>query len=243
MRRHPRHPATTEVVVADRRRCRRRPGVPTSRSACGPWTAIKPGLRAHVPRVDPAVEVAADPRPVLVDVGGVDRHHVVVVGEPVEREVVDDPAVLVAQERVLDLADLERRHVVRRERAGAPGAASGPRNSNSPMWLTSKQPTALRTVRCSSTMPAYWTGMSQPPNGIIRAPRRTWAAWSGVRFRGASGWVIGRDPLGLGGCAKRSLLSPRPSRFSTAATLGDVTGRRRRRCSPGRSPRARRSPA
>ncbi len=53
------------------------------------------------------------------------------------------------------------------------GRAAGPRNSNSPMWLTSKQPTALRTVRCSSTMPVYWTGMSQPPNGTIRAPSRT----------------------------------------------------------------------
>src|SRR5262245_25742887 len=65
------------------------------------------------------------------------------------------------------------------------------------MWLTSKHPTAPRTVRCSSTMPAYWTGMSQPPKPIIRAPRRTCAACSGVRFRAASGWVM-RDSLASG---------------------------------------------
>jgi hypothetical protein len=39
----------------------------------------------------------------------------VVVGEPIQREVVHDPAVLVAEQRVLNLADLERRDVVRRE--------------------------------------------------------------------------------------------------------------------------------
>src|SRR2546425_12111310 len=89
------------------------------------------------------------------------------------------------------------------------------------MWLTSKQPTAARTVRCSSTIPLYCTGMSQPPNPIMRAPKRTWAAWRGVRFRVVpSDWVM--DPLSGGAsmvergeCARRSVLSPPVRRFST----------------------------
>ena len=38
------------------------------------------------------------------------------------------------------------------------------------MWLTSNRPTALRTAWCSSMMPEYWTGMSQPPKSTILAP-------------------------------------------------------------------------
>ena len=39
---------------------------------------------------------------------------------------------------------------------------------------------------CSSTMPEYSTGMSQPPNGTIFAPEARWRALSGVFLRGAS---------------------------------------------------------
>src|SRR5215471_1049698 len=60
--------------------------------------------------------------------------------------------------------------------------AAGPSISNSPMWLTSKRPTVDRTFRCSSMMPTYWTGMSQPPNATMRAPSLRCAAWSGVRL-------------------------------------------------------------
>src|SRR5713101_5369600 len=49
-------------------------------------------------------------------------------------------------------------------------SAPGPVISISPMWETSKSPAAVRTLRCSSTMPVYWTGISQPPNSIMRAP-------------------------------------------------------------------------
>src|SRR4051794_4578474 len=48
-----------------------------------------------------------------------------------------------------------------------------PRVSISPMWETSKTPTPVRTASCSSRMPAYWTGISQPANGTSLAP----AAW------------------------------------------------------------------
>src|SRR5918999_4931902 len=59
--------------------------------------------------------------------------------------------------------------------------ASAPPTWTSPMWDRSKRPMALRTVRCSSMIDAYCTGISQPAKGIIRAPSSTWTAWSGVR--------------------------------------------------------------
>ncbi len=76
--------------------------------------------------------------------------------------------------------------VVRRWTAAS---ASGPSISNSPMWLTSNRPTARRTARCSSTMPAYCTGISQPPNGTIRAPALTWTSNSGVRLSVSAGFL------------------------------------------------------
>ena len=63
--------------------------------------------------------------------------------------------------------------VVRRCSAAS---APVPSTSNSPMWLTSKSPTATRTARCSSMMPVYCTGISHPPNGTMRAPAFTCAA-------------------------------------------------------------------
>ncbi len=42
-------------------------------------------------------------------------------------------------------------------------AAPGP-TSALPRWLTSKRPTAVRVALCSLTVPAYETGISQPPN-------------------------------------------------------------------------------
>ena len=59
-------------------------------------------------------------------------------------------------------------------------SASVPAISISPMWLTSNSPTRSRTARCSAVMPAYSTGMSQPPKGTMRAPSATCAAWRAV---------------------------------------------------------------
>ncbi len=50
-------------------------------------------------------------------------------------------------------------------------AAPGPRTSALPRWLTSKRPTALRVALCSLTVPAYDTGISQPPNSAKLAPK------------------------------------------------------------------------
>src|SRR5438445_4816954 len=75
-------------------------------------------------------------------------------------------------------------------------SAPGPRTSNSPMWLMSKRPTAPRTVRCSSMIPVYCTGISQPPKGTILAPALTWTSRSGVRLSGVIGAVILLDAPG-----------------------------------------------
>src|ERR1022692_1086233 len=55
----------------------------------------------------------------------------------------------------------------------------------SPMWLTSKMPTPVRTAMCSAMMPppsdaGYSTGMSQPLNSTIFAPIWRWTAFSAV---------------------------------------------------------------
>ena len=48
--------------------------------------------------------------------------------------------------------------------------ASGPSTSTSPMCETSNIPACVRTAECSSRIPSYVTGMSQPANGITLAP-------------------------------------------------------------------------
>src|ERR671923_1818403 len=104
--------------------------------------------------------------------------------------------------------------------------ASPPWTPTSPMCERPKRPTAFRTVRCSSMIEVYWTGISNPANGTRRAPALTWASWSGVRssaacvtcpsvrFRcgsrrglGAAGvWVAGIG-LGIGRRRHRCLLT------------------------------------
>src|SRR3990172_7781923 len=54
--------------------------------------------------------------------------------------------------------------------------APRPLNSNSPICETSNRPALLLTARCSSRIPAYWTGISQPPNGTILAPSCRWTS-------------------------------------------------------------------
>src|SRR4051812_34460733 len=65
--------------------------------------------------------------------------------------------------------------------------AFGPSTSSSPMCETSNAPASSRTARCSWITPSYWTGISQPANGTIRAPRATWRSCSGVRRRVCTG--------------------------------------------------------
>ena len=121
---HARHRPADEVVVRDA-------GHVAIGQAAHQRLRLRPlhreqrGLVAHVLPLRAADAVRGDPRPVLVDVGGVDHEHVVVVGQPVHRQVVHDAAFRVAEGRVLDLADLEGPRVVgaqaldRGERVGA----------------------------------------------------------------------------------------------------------------------------
>ena len=41
------------------------------------------------------------------------------------------------------------------------------------MCETSNTPQSVRTALCSAITPSYWTGISQPANGTIRAPSAT----------------------------------------------------------------------
>ena len=59
--------------------------------------------------------------------------------------------------------------------------ACGPVVSICPMCETSNTPAAVRTARCSSRMPAYCTGISQPANGTSFAPAAAWRSWRGER--------------------------------------------------------------
>ncbi len=56
------------------------------------------------------------------------------------------------------------------EMACTAASEPGPRSWMSPMWLTSKSPTAVRTAMCSAIRPEYSTGMSHPPKSTIFAP-------------------------------------------------------------------------
>src|SRR6266540_1719643 len=76
-------------------------------------------------RVLDAPGLLRDPGPVLVDVPGVDGEHVAIITYAVHGEVVDDRAVRVTQQGVLDLAHVQSRHVVggqMLERGEGPGA-------------------------------------------------------------------------------------------------------------------------
>src|SRR6476659_6742099 len=70
--------------------------------------------------------------------------------------------------------------------------ARGPSTSSSPMCETSNTPASVRTARCSGITPSYWTGISQPAKGTIRAPSSTCRSWSGV-CRSVSGMATA-DP-------------------------------------------------
>ncbi len=130
---------------------------------------------------------ARDPLVVLHDVAGVDDEQVVVVRQPIDQHVVDERAGGRGQRGVLRLAD--RQLATRRcwSATGRPRARPAPAISISPMWLTSNSPARVRTARCSSVMPEYSTGMSQPANSTIRPPLARCRALSGVFL--IAGWL------------------------------------------------------
>src|SRR4051794_7925699 len=92
--------------------------------------------------------------------------------------------------------------------------------NSSPMCDRSKRPARSRTARCSSRMPAYWTGISHPAKSIIRAPSATCRSWSGLRWSvGSRTSVIVRPPAS-------SCPADRRARGVLDARRGDVATRR-----------------
>src|SRR5436305_3693014 len=69
----------------------------------------------------------------------------------------------------------------------------GPRIRMSPMWLTSKMPTPVRTAMCSAISPEYSTGMSHPPKSTILAPSLRWTLFRAVFLNGAGGTCVCED--------------------------------------------------
>src|SRR3954454_3325628 len=96
-------------------------------------------------------------------------------------------------------------------------AACGPLVSISPMWETSKTPAPWRTARCSSRIPAYCRGISQPANGTRRAPAARWRSWRGVRRSSLAGADMRPDPTGHTGRVPTAYL------FDVNETLLDLS--------------------
>ena len=97
--------------------------------------------------------------------------------------VVDDTALLVAEQRVLRLARLDPAESLVRHRFTY-AAAPGPVAVALPRWLTSNAPTADRTAACSASTPppAYSSGIDHPLNAANRAPAATCRSCSGETF-------------------------------------------------------------
>ena len=92
--------------------------------------------------------------------------------EPVGDQVVDDPAALVRQQRVLGSPSSTPVEVVREQALQQLARASGPRRGSGPCARRRRRPQSVRTARCSGITPSYCTGISQPANGTMRAPAR-----------------------------------------------------------------------
>ena len=117
--------------------------------------------------------------------------------------------------------------------AASASPASSPSTNSSPMCDRSNRPARSRTARCSSRMPVYWTGISQPPNSISRAPSARWMSMSAVSWS-----------CSLGARRRRRRRSRRgqPGAPRGPAAAEARRGRRRRararsRSSAGRAPR------
>ena len=112
--------------------------------------------------------------------------------------------------------------------------ASLPRTSSLAAGLTSANPTPLRTVRNSSSIPAYPSGRCQPSSSPMRAPAATWAACSAER-RVTAGSVIA--------CRPRSAAALPRGRRTPRAPCRPAPGCRRYGCaSPFRRGRLRPEP-
>ena len=106
------------------------------------------------PRTSIVAGVLAHPGEVGLVVGGVRDRQEAVAGEAVGEEVVEQPAVLVAEHRVLRAADRHARRRRWRARAAGTPRRRARRTRTSPMCETSKTPARVRTASCSARMPS-----------------------------------------------------------------------------------------
>ena len=114
-------------------------------------------------------------------VRGVDDEQVAVLVEPVDDQVVDDPARLGGQQRVLRLTGVQAIDVVRERALQEVVARSGPRPRSRPCARRRRRPRRCARPGARGSRPR--TGRASPSRRTARcrAPSATWRSKSGVR--------------------------------------------------------------
>ena len=169
-----------------------------------------PGRRASPSRsiesVTSASNAAAcsgEPGEVPLVVGGVCDGQVAVVGEPVGEQVVEDPAVIAAEHRVLRAADLELRDVVGEQPLEQVERARARRSRSRPCARRRRRRSRFARRRAPAARPR--TAPASPSRRRRRAcaPAATCASYRGVRARcqRSDGELQRRRPAGVGSAA------------------------------------------
>ena len=125
--------------------------VTSSSAARGPCTASTARSACRFTTSTPSGAAARSSSATVSRVRRVRHEQQVVRAHEVGDEVVDDPAVVRAAERVLGVAGRDPAQV--RREAPVDERRPGPVTDSLPRWLTSKIPTAVRTAVCSATDP------------------------------------------------------------------------------------------
>ena len=131
------------------------------------------------PVAELGVEVArvlAEPLQVALVVGGVGDRQVAVVGEPVGEQVVEHPAVVAAENRVLGAADGDLGDVVGEQPLEQRPRRRGRRSRSRPCARRRRRRTTSAPRGARRGRPRTATGISQPANGTSFAPASTCAS-------------------------------------------------------------------
>ena len=146
---------------------------PSRSSVRGPWTATRPYSSETSRTSEPRTSRSFSQAKSVVAVRRVHDQQEAERVELVGDQVVDDPSALVRQQRVLGAARLDPVEVVREQRLEQLARARPLDLQLRPCATRRTRRQSSRTARCSWITPSYCTGMSQPANGTIRAPRAT----------------------------------------------------------------------
>ena len=149
----------------------------------------RPVVHRHVGR-----QALGQPGVVGVGAAGVDDQQQVVVGEPVDDQVVHGAARVLEQQRVLGVARADPVEIVGQRGLREPDR---PRAAQLELAHVRDVEDARMAAhrRCSGMMPSYCTGISQPAKGTIRAPAARWRSWRGVRRSAVSSGIRKRSLL------------------------------------------------